>query len=368
MTLRAPKSVLALVFVVSACGSTFEPPAPPLGVSRAALTQLTNFGSNPGSLNLYEFDPPSASASAGLVVVLHGCTESAAQYQVVGWEPIASANGFFLLYAETTTNVNCFQWFEPTLADRDVGQALSIIQGVRFMQAHHAIDPTKIFVTGFSAGGAMTAMMLGDYPDVFAAGSINAGVPYDCARNLNAATACQAAMTMTPQAWGDKLRAGFPGYSGPYPRLQVFQGTNDVLVSAGDETELMKQWTNVLGIDQTPDVSDTTGVITHNQYQDTSGKTLVDTYLIVGMPHAVAVDPGHGCGSLSLFTVDVGLCSPLLAAKFFGLAESSGAGGGGGSAGTGGGGSASHGCSSTGLETMSGPLVLLWLLRRRRFA
>lgn len=52
------------------------------------------------------------------------------------------------------------------------------------MAAHAAsaygADPARTFVTGLSAGGAMTSVMLAAYPDVFAAGAVIAGLPYDC--------------------------------------------------------------------------------------------------------------------------------------------------------------------------------------------
>jgi feruloyl esterase len=41
------------------------------------------------------------------------------------------------------------------------------------MRRSHSIDPACIFITGLSAGGAMTSVMLATYPEVFAgAGSL----------------------------------------------------------------------------------------------------------------------------------------------------------------------------------------------------
>jgi poly(3-hydroxybutyrate) depolymerase len=39
----------------------------------------------------------------------------------------------------------------------------------------HGIDRRRIFITGLSAGGAMTSVMLACYPELFAGGAIIAG-------------------------------------------------------------------------------------------------------------------------------------------------------------------------------------------------
>ena len=42
------------------------------------LTALTGFGSNPGALRMFTYMPKNLAPSPALVVVLHGCTQSAA--------------------------------------------------------------------------------------------------------------------------------------------------------------------------------------------------------------------------------------------------------------------------------------------------
>src|SRR5260370_34021340 len=71
-----------------------------------------------------------------------------------------------------------FNWFQRNDTQRGEGEAHSIAQMVEQMVHDHDIDWRRIFVTGLSAGGAMTLAMLATYPDVFAAGSVIAGLPY----------------------------------------------------------------------------------------------------------------------------------------------------------------------------------------------
>ena len=71
----------------------------------------------------------------------------------------------------------CFNWFEREDTRRDSGEALSIRQMIDAMVKRHSIDPSRVYIVGLSAGGAMTAVMLATYPEVFAGGAIVAGVP-----------------------------------------------------------------------------------------------------------------------------------------------------------------------------------------------
>jgi poly(hydroxyalkanoate) depolymerase family esterase len=88
-----------------------------------------------------------------------------------GWARLADCHKFALLYPEQqrSNNANlCFNWFMPHDIRRDAGEALSIREMVEALVIRHRIDRERIFVTGLSAGGAMTSVMLATYPDVFA--------------------------------------------------------------------------------------------------------------------------------------------------------------------------------------------------------
>jgi len=97
--------------------------------------------------------------------------------------------GFALLLPEQqrTNNPNsCFNWFQSGDIERGHGEAASIRQMVATMVSDHGIDPARVFVTGLSAGGAMTPVMLATYPEVFAGGAIIGGLPYGAATNIAA--------------------------------------------------------------------------------------------------------------------------------------------------------------------------------------
>src|SRR5262249_45425391 len=138
-------------------------------------------------------------------------------------------------------------------------------------------------------------------------------------------------VSKTPPEWGDLARMGDGGYSGPWPRVQIWHGSMDTIVATMNEGELVKQWTNVFGIDQTADETEMIGSAKREAYQG-NGHTLVEPYLISGMGHATVVgnDPSGPCpGKTGAYFEDHGICSTTRIAAFFGLPNGGDPGGGG---------------------------------------
>jgi len=186
-------------------------PLPEAGSVSSRLEEGYGFGSNPGNLRMFSYLPPSLAANPALVVVLHGCTQTAAGYdQGSGWSTIADRYGFALLLPEQQRSNNhngCFNWFQSGDIQRGRGEALSIRQMIEKFVIDNRIDRRRIFITGLSAGGAMTSVMLACYPDVFAGGAIIAGLPFGAAANIQQAFE---SMFQSParsaQEWGDLVR------------------------------------------------------------------------------------------------------------------------------------------------------------------
>ena len=292
----------------------------------AAQTEVTGFGSNPGNLRMFKYVPASLPAGAPMVVALHGCAQSAASYDAEsGWQRFADRFRFALLLPQQQSANNgssCFNWFENGDTTRGQGEALSIRQMVDRMIADHGIASSRVYITGLSAGGAMTAVMLATYPDVFAGGAIVAGLPYRCAGGQSAAFSCMNPGTdLSPAQWGDRVRAA-SSWTGPWPIVSIWQGDADFTVRPINQTELLEQWTDVHGIDRTADVSETIGGYPRRLYRDAGGTARVETWTITGMGHGTPVDPGTGetqCGTAGAYLLDVNLCSSYYIARFFGL-------------------------------------------------
>ncbi|MEV8069578.1 PHB depolymerase family esterase [Streptomyces sp. NPDC085995] len=300
------------------------------------LQQVTNFGSNPGNLAMYEYAPANLPANAPLVVALHGCTQSASDYHShSGWQKFADQWGFAVVYPQTgaaNNSLSCFSWFDAAKDTRGKGEAASVVQMVDHAVAQYGSDRSRVFVTGLSAGGGMTADLLADYPDVFAGGAVDSGLPAQCATTQASASGCQySGQNLTPKQWGDKVRASYPGYTGPWPRVAIWQGSSDTTVAPVNGTELRDQWTDVWGIGQTPSATRTlTGNTTETTYNGSSGTVAVALFSVSGMAHGLAVDPGSGadqCGTTGAYYLDT-ICSSYHTAKFWGLDRSDGGGSG----------------------------------------
>jgi hypothetical protein len=112
---------------------------------------------------------------------------------------------------------------------------------VRWVLQNRNGDPNRVFVTGASSGGMMTNVLLGDYPDVFKAGSAYMGVPFACFATTDGSmwnTACaNGQIIRTGQQWGDLVRGAFPGFTGARPRMQVFHGTADEAQGSRDAAD-----------------------------------------------------------------------------------------------------------------------------------
>ncbi len=293
--------------------------------ARAAATpqEVTGFGSNPGNLRMFRYVPPELPGGRPVVVAMHGCTQNAATYAAdTGWMRLADTYKFSVVFPQqqTANNMNaCFNWFEAGDTRRDSGEALSIKQMVDRTKRDNG--STSAYVSGLSAGGGMSSAMLAAYPDVFSGGGIIAGLPYGCANSVASAFTCMSpGVNKSPKEWGDKVRAAFPSYSGPRPKVSIWQGTADSTVKPVNATELMEQFTNANGTDQTPDTTDTVGGYPHRVYGGT-----VETYQVTGMGHGQPVDPGTGpaqCGTPAPYILDMNICSAYHLVRFWGIDDS----------------------------------------------
>jgi feruloyl esterase len=288
------------------------------------LTEVHGFGSNPGALRMFKYVP--AQPEQTLVVVLHGGTQTAGSYDLgAGWSTLADRYGFVLLLPQQQPANNphrCFNWFLSDDIERDRGEALSIRQMVEVMIREHDIDSGQVFITGLSAGGAMTSVMLATYPEIFAAGGIIAGLPYHTAANVAEALDCLSkARDRSPREWGDLIRAASP-HRGPWPRVSVWHGSDDPLVRWENAVEIVDQWTDLHGLDVEPTRKQTTEHYVRQVWCNSGGVELVECYLIPKMAHGTPVAAGDAdeeCGIPGTFSLEVGISSSYCIAKFWGL-------------------------------------------------
>jgi poly(hydroxyalkanoate) depolymerase family esterase len=291
-----------------------------------APEQVDDFGPNPGDLEMWAYSPAGAPDRAPLLVVLHGCTQQATSMAPGGFEALADELGFHVLYPQqeiTNNPARCFNWFDSADLVRGEGENQSIVSMVEAMKSSRSIDPARVYVIGFSAGGGMAAVLLATWPDVFAAGAIGAGVPYRCATSQLTAFDCMnlslnPERKRSPSGWGDLVRAAHPGWDGPWPRVMMVHGAGDTTVDPDAALELVEQWTDVHGIDADADRSDEIGGHQRTRFV-TGGAVVVESWLVNGMGHAIPIDPDKGCGQVAAYFEDHDLCAARIALDFFAL-------------------------------------------------
>jgi feruloyl esterase len=300
-----------------------KPDAP--GARLATLVETKSFGANPGDLRMLSYAPDGLAPGAPLVVVLHGCTQSAQAYaEGAGWIELADRHGLVLLCPEqkAANNANrCFNWFQPENTARGAGEAASIRQMILQISADHAADPARVFVTGLSAGGAMTVVMLAAYPDVFAGGAVMAGLPYGAANSVQEAFGAMfQGRSRSPRAWGDLVRQASP-HQGRWPKIAIWHGDADSTVRPGAAEEIAKQWTDVWGLDAKPDSATQSRGIRRSVWKTADGVAAIQLNILAGMGHGAPIAAGgpDGCGRAGPYLLESGISSSVEVLRFWGL-------------------------------------------------
>jgi poly(hydroxyalkanoate) depolymerase family esterase len=292
------------------------------------LREVIGFGSNPGKLRMLTYRPPALQDDPALVVVLHGCTQTAAGYDLgAGWSTLADRYGFALLLPEQQRSNNpngCFNWFVPEHSRRNRGESLSIREMIEKSVVDYGIDRRRIFITGLSAGGAMTSIMLACYPEVFAGGAIIAGLPYGAATNVQQAfESMRQSSSRSPREWGNLVRTA-SSHQGPWPRVSIWHGDADNTVIPSNALALLKQWTDVHGLPLHPSFKTRVDGYPREVWLSKAGEELIEAYTISNMAHGtpLAIDESEGaCGAPGPFLLPVGISSSYHIAKFFGIAR-----------------------------------------------
>ncbi|MFU0505795.1 extracellular catalytic domain type 1 short-chain-length polyhydroxyalkanoate depolymerase [Pseudaminobacter sp. NGMCC 1.201702] len=290
------------------------------------LATLLGFGSNPGVLQAKYYIPKHLPQGAPLVVVLHGCTQTAAGYNHhSGWSELAEEEGFALLFPEQqrTNNPNlCFNWFQPGDARRGSGEVLSIRQMIDAMVLIHRLDRNRVFVTGLSAGGAMAAALLASYPEVFAGGAIIAGLPFGSATTISQAFDRMRGHGGPSHVVLQRALRGASDHQGPWPRISIWHGSADKTVVPSNAESMVGQWRGVHKLDERPTYSKTTGVIAKQVWCDPSGDAVIEINMIAGIGHGTPI--GDGLGVAGPYMLDVGISSTREIARFWRIAQSDG--------------------------------------------
>ncbi|WP_434044289.1 MULTISPECIES: extracellular catalytic domain type 1 short-chain-length polyhydroxyalkanoate depolymerase [Sorangium] len=245
----------------------------------------------PDYVNMNIYVPDRLAEKPPIVVASHSCSTPVSGFfnSISGIRAGADQNGFIIILPEATGR-NCWDvGTAKSLTHDGGGDTQAIAQMVKYTLTKYNGDPARVYAVGGSSGAMMTQALLAVYPDIFRAGAARAGVPAGCwadgfdPSNQWSGNCAGGRTSKTAQQWGDQVRAMYPGYTGHRPRLQIFHGTADATINYKNQAEAIKEWTNVLGLSETPTSTDSTTSANGTTYErqfwkNECGHTVFETW------------------------------------------------------------------------------------------
>ena len=203
----------------------------------------------PGGRSFYVYTPPGLAPAkpVPLVVVLHGCRQSADLALGSGVNGLADRKGFVAVYPEQGIKDNprrCWNWFDVRDQFRGFGEPAAIAritEQVLRRPGAVTLDRSRVYVMGMSAGGAMAGILAVTYPDLYAAVGIHSALEYGAAQNLVAAYLAMRHGGPDPK-WQGLLAYGAMGPRARVVPAIVFQGGADQTVWPVNGDRVVRQW------------------------------------------------------------------------------------------------------------------------------
>ncbi len=230
--------------------------------------KVHEYANRAGTRRYKLYVPAQIAAAPPLIVMLHGCTQSADDFAAgTRMNQLADQHGFLVAYPEQSSSANpskCWSWFKAQDQVRDCGEPSLIVGIVHEVAARYHVDPHQIYVAGMSAGAAMAVILGETYPEVFAAIGVHSGLPYRSANDIpSAMLAMKGGRSGIPglQTKPDlKLKPGLKAKSSvassrntslrhAVPTI-VFHGDQDHTVQHSNAIEIIRQAMNACALDE----------------------------------------------------------------------------------------------------------------------
>jgi poly(hydroxyalkanoate) depolymerase family esterase len=242
---------------------------------------------------------PDQPALLPLVVLLHGCKQNATDFAVgTGMNELAEAEKYLVLYPEQSSSANsmrCWNWFDAAHQSKGSGEPKMLAALIRQVIKTQGADPSRVYIAGLSAGGAMAAIMAGLYPEMFAAVGVHSGLPPGAAKDVVSAFAAMRSGAKKG-ATGGASAANDEGDAYVMPTI-VFHGSADTTVNPdnGDqitEAALAALRSAGIRVKRAEQSEDSPGTIngrrdtTRTIYSTADGKPYVEHWAIGSGPHA----------------------------------------------------------------------------------
>lgn len=277
------------------------------GLTALLLTQLGGADTVPGrweqrthqdaggerSYHLYQPRAWRGPGPRALLVALHGCTQTAADFAAgTRLNQLAEEQGLLVLYPEQPASANaqrCWNWFLPAHQGRGGGEPAWIAGLARAVAEEHGADPARVYLVGISAGGAMAVATAAAYPELFAAVGVHSGVPHGAAADVQGALRLMRHGPPDAAAVAPRVAAAMAGRLRLVPAV-LFHGAADAVVHPANQDALAGQWLALARAAGNPLAPDPPAPgraePMPSRFRDGAARVLLEVWRVEGVGHA----------------------------------------------------------------------------------
>jgi poly(hydroxyalkanoate) depolymerase family esterase len=290
-------------------GTTAVPPDAADDAARGRFVDGV-FACDAGTRRYKLYIPPGgAQAQRPLVVMLHGCTQNAADFAAgTGMNALADTHDCLVLYPEQDRGANptsCWNWFDPAQRTPDSGEPAILAGMTRHVMAEHGVDPARVYAAGLSAGGAMAAILGAEFPELYAGIGVHSGLAAGAGKDM-----ISGLHAMKHPARGKVLKKGVP--------IIVFHGDADAVVNPGNGKAVLHQFIGAHGGKLVEDTErgehGGRRAYSRTRWHDAAGRRVAEHWVVHGAAHAWQggkatgshTDPGGPCASAAMLAFFLG--------------------------------------------------------------
>ncbi len=192
---------------------------------------------------LYLPDKPAPASGLPLLVMLHGCDQSATLFaQGTRMNQWAEKKGYAVLYPQQSASAHphrCWKWYDRA-TQRGGGDVCLIAGLVQNVTEIYPIDRSRMYICGMSAGAGMANIVALHHPSLFAALGLHSGPLFGAGHSAVGAMGVmqRGAVHRVDSAIEEVLleRPGFPGMP-----TMLIQGAGDTVVRPVNQSHLARQ-------------------------------------------------------------------------------------------------------------------------------